>query len=39
MSIRADEACHRETNHFFAEIDPSYDIQEENVVVYNKEKE
>lgn len=28
MSIRADEACHRETNHFFAEISPDFVISE-----------
>jgi hypothetical protein len=43
MSIRADEACHRETNHFFAEISDDFDIGEEKTIVYNesplKEKE
>ena len=36
MSIRADEACHRETNHFFAEINPDFDIAEEKTTVYNQ---
>ncbi len=36
MSIRADEACHRETNHFFAEISPDFVIKEENVTIYNE---
>lgn len=26
MCIRADEACHRETNHFLSEVDFSFDI-------------
>ena len=43
MSIRADEACHRETNHFFADIDADFDIGVEKTIVYNesplKEKE
>ena len=43
ISIRADEACHRETNHFFAEISDDFDIAEEKTIVYNesplKEKE
>ncbi len=36
MSIRADEACHRETNHFFADIDADFDIAEEKTIVYNE---
>lgn len=36
MSIRADEACHRETNHFFAEINDDFDIAEEKTIVYNE---
>jgi hypothetical protein len=36
LSIRADEACHRETNHFFAEINPDFDISEEKTTVYNE---
>lgn len=35
-SVRADEACHRETNHFFATIDPNFDIAEEKTTVYNE---
>ncbi len=36
MSIRADEACHRETNHFFAGINEDFDIAEEKTIVYNE---
>ena len=36
MSIRADEACHRETNHFFAEIEDDFDIAEEKTIAYNE---
>lgn len=35
-SIRADEACHRETNHFFADINDDFDIAEERTTVYNE---
>ena len=36
MSIRADEACHRETNHCFAEIEDDFDIAEKKTIVYNE---
>ena len=39
MSIRADQACHRETNHFFAQVNPNFDIDQEKVVIFNGENE
>jgi len=36
LSIRADEACHRDTNHFFSEVDQDLDLEEEKVYVKNK---
>lgn len=36
MSIRADQACHRETNHFFADINDDFDIVEEKTIVFNE---
>lgn len=36
LSIRADEACHRDTNHYFSEVDQDMDLEEEKVYVKNK---
>lgn len=38
-SIRADEACHRETNHYLASVDQDLEIPEENINVINSENE
>jgi hypothetical protein len=38
-SIRADEACHRETNHFLASVYQDLEIPEENINVINSENE
>jgi ubiquinol oxidase len=32
--VRADESCHRETNHFLADVDQNYNIEEEKVFIY-----
>lgn len=31
LAVRADQASHRATNHFFAEVDQDYDIKEEKL--------
>ena len=38
LSIRADEAIHRELNHHFAGLRPDQDIEHEEVFVIEKEK-
>lgn len=39
LCIRADEACHRETNHFLSDVDQQFDIAEEKVKIYEEVKE
>ena len=36
LSIRADEACHRQTNHYLADIEQDNEIPEEPVEVLNR---
>ncbi len=31
LSIRADEATHRETNHFLSEVENTYEMEEEEI--------
>jgi len=38
LCIRADEACHRETNHFLSDVDQNFDIAEEKVKIFEEEK-
>ena len=37
LCIRADEACHRETNHFLASIDQDAELPEEDLKVINED--
>lgn len=39
LSIRADEACHRQTNHYLASVEQDYEIPEEPVEAINREDE
>lgn len=39
LAIRADETCHQESNHFFAEIDKGADIEQEKVRIYHDQNE
>jgi len=39
LAIRADEACHQESNHFFGEVDKSMDIEEEKIRIYHDKNE
>lgn len=38
LSIRADEAIHREVNHHFADIPADHDIEQEEVEIDNGRK-
>jgi len=37
LSIRADEAIHREVNHHFATLRPDQDIEHEEVFILDRE--
>ena len=39
LAIRADETCHQESNHFFAEVDKGADIEQEKVRIYHDQNE
>jgi hypothetical protein len=35
LAIRADEVFHQESNHFFGEVERSFDLEEEKVRIYH----
>ena len=39
LAIRADETCHQESNHFFAEVDKNLDVEEEKIRIYHDKNE
>jgi hypothetical protein len=39
LAIRADEACHQESNHFLGEVNRSCDVEEEKIRIYHDKNE
>ena len=39
LAIRADEACHQESNHFLGEVEKSCDVEDEKIRIYHDKNE